>query len=352
MSKRPNNESINRDDVEALILGHFEGNLDPDQEQQLAAAISTSTESKTLFLSHMRMEGRLRSLGYDGFLSAENAQASDGQEVGEIVAPSIQIGSKDPSQPATSSLPIKRPKHLPRSRFWVASSSVAACCMLIALVSWGLWPSPVNADSVLRKAQLAASELIDRTYRITISRSDDQTRTRELMMSLGGGGRFVIKPAGGAYVMGHDGSDFWVTQRNGPVWVTSDFPNIGSKLGSKIPERRLLELVTSPDEPLSLGISELLSLIERQYDMELVESETVKEYRIRATAKSNRANYPAAIDLWSDVESGAVLRIKARFANGRQRQFELIETAKLSETWYHYSEHAPGKEIERIHTTN
>ncbi|MGB2501594.1 MAG: hypothetical protein ACPIA2_18005, partial [Mariniblastus sp.] len=74
MSKRPNNESINRDDVEALILGHFEGNLDAKQEQQLAAAISTSTESKTLFLSHMRMEGRLHSLGHDGFLSEENKQ--------------------------------------------------------------------------------------------------------------------------------------------------------------------------------------------------------------------------------------------------------------------------------------
>lgn len=351
MNKHPNNESINRDDVEALILGHFEGNLDAKQEQQLAAAISTSTESKTLFLSHMRLEGRLHSLGHDGFLSEENAQASGDREVGEIVAPSIPIGSKDPSQPATSSLRIKRPKHLPRSRVWVASSSVAACCMLIALVSWGLWPSSVNADSVLRKAQLAAAELIDRTYRITISRSDNQPRTRELIMNLGGGGRFVIKPVDGAYAMGHDGFDFWVAQRNGPVWVTNDFQNIASKLGNRIPVRRLLELVTSPDEPLSLGISELLSLIERQYETELVESKTVEEYRIRALAKSNRANYPDVIDLWSDVESGVVLRIEANFANGRQRQFELVETAKLSETWYHYSEHNSGNQVERIDTT-
>lgn len=352
MSKRPNNESINRDDVEALILGHFEGNLDAKQEQQLAAAISTSTESKTLFLSHMRMEGRLHSLGHDGFLSEENKQASGSHEVGEIIAPSIQIGSKDPSQPETSSLRIKRPKHLPRSRVWVASSSVAVCCILIAIVCWGLWPSPVNADSVLQKAQRAAAEPIDRTYRITISRSVDQTRTRELIMNLGGEGRFVIQPVDGAYVMGHDGSEFWVTQRNGPVWVTSDFQNIVSKLRGRIPERRLLELVTSPDEPLSLAISELLSLIERQYEMELVETKTVKEYRIRAMAKSNRANYPDVIDLWSDVDSGVVLRIEAKFANGRQRQFELIETAKLSETWYHYSEHTSGKQVERMDTTN
>ena len=352
MSQRPNNESVNRDDVEALILGHFEGNLDAKQEQQLAAAISTSTESKTLFLSHMRMEGRLHSLGYDGFLSEENTQTSGNQKLGKSVIRALQSGPEAPLQPATPSLRIKRPKHLPRSRVWVASSSVAVCCILIAIVCWGLWPSPVNADSVLQKAQRAAAEPIDRTYRITISRSVDQTRTRELMMSLGGEGRFVIQPVDGAYVMGHDGSEFWVTQRNGPVWVTSDFQNIVSKLRGRIPERRLLELVTSPDEPLSLAISELLSLIERQYEMELVETKTVKEYRIRAMAKSNRANYPDVIDLWSDVDSGVVLRIEAKFANGRQRQFELIETAKLSETWYHYSEHTSGKQVERMDTTN
>ena len=352
MSSHPKNEASNQDNVEDLIIAHFEGNLDVDQEKQLAAAISASTESKALFLSYMRMEGRLHSLGYDGFLSAEDTQPAVSQLGAETVALASRSCPVASVQSATSTLGIRRSKYRQRSRVWVASSSVAVCCMLIAIVCWGLWPSPVNAGSVLRKAQQAAEELIDRTYRITISRSEDQSRPRELMMNLGGGGRFVIKPAGGAYVMGHDGSDFWVTQRNGPVWVTSDFRLLASQLRKRMPERRLLELATSPDEPLLLGIAELLLLIERKYDLELVASDTVKEHHVRATVNSSRPNYPEVIDLLSDAESGVVLRIEARFANGRKRQFELIETAKLSEQWYHYSEHAPGKKVERIHTAN
>ncbi|MDA7909064.1 hypothetical protein N9B68_01075 [bacterium] len=352
MNHDPNHEASAQSNIERFIVGHFEGNLDADQERQLAAAISTSTESKALFLSHMRIEGRLHSMGRDGLLFAEDTQPRGGRVNAMTVTPTKPKCSIEPLQSAASTLGIRRSKYRQRSRVWVASSSVAVCCMLIAIVCWGLWPSPVNAGSVLRKAQQAAEELIDRTYRITISRSEDQSRPRELMMNLGGGGRFIIQPAGGAYVMGHDGSDFWVTQRNGPVWVTSDFRRLASQLRKRMPEGRLLELATSPDEPLLLGIAELLSLIERKYDLEIVASDTVKEHHVRATVNSSRPNYPEVIDLWSDAESGVVLRIEARFANGRKRQFELIETAKLSEQWYHYSEHAPGKKVERIHTAN
>lgn len=352
MNHDPNHKSSKQHNVEELIIEHFEGNLDADQESQLAAAISASTESKALFLSYMRMEGRLYSLGYDGFLSADDAQPTRSRVNAVNVAPANRSSTAEPVQSAKSNLGIRRPKYQQHSRVWMASSSVAACCMLIAIVCWGLWPSPVNAGSVIRKALKAAEELIDRTYRITISRSEDQSQPRELMMNLGGGGRFVIQPAAGGYVMGNDGGDFWVTQRNGPVWVTSDFRRLASQLRKRMPERRLLELATSPDEPLLLGISDLLSLIERKYKLELVASDSVKEHHVRATVNSSRPNYPETIDLWSDAESGVVLRIEARFANGRNRQFELIETAKLSEQWYHYSEHAPGKKVERIHTTN
>jgi hypothetical protein len=54
--------------IEQLIIGHFDGSLSEEQEKELAEVLATSTASKQLFLSYMRMEGRLHSLGRDGFL--------------------------------------------------------------------------------------------------------------------------------------------------------------------------------------------------------------------------------------------------------------------------------------------
>lgn len=352
MNYDPNHEPSNQNNIEKLIIGHFEGQLDPNQERQLAGAISTSTDAKEMFLSHMRMEGRLQLLGRDRFLFAIN-DSSDGGRIEPVTVATIDQGcSVEPFKSAEATFGNAPSRYRRRSPLWVASSSVAVCCMLIATLCWGLWPSPVNANSILWKAQQAAEELIDRTYRITISRSEDQFRSRKLMMNLGGGGRFVTQPTNGGYVMGHDGTEFWLTQQNGPVWVTSDFRRLASQMRKRMPERRIMELAASPDEPLLLGIAELLSLIERKYDLELVASDTVKEHHVRATVNSSRTNHPEVIDFWSDPESGVVLQIEASFANGRRRHFELIETAKLPEQWYHYSEHAPGKKVERIQATN
>ena len=341
-----------RSSLEDLIVGHFDGNLSEDQERELAKAIAESPESKRLFLSYMRMEGRLHSLGHDGFLFAADAQPAGSRLDAGTVAPTQLRGSVEPLQSVPTAPSNAQPKYRQRSRLWVAFSSIAVCGMLIAIACWGLWPSSVSASSVLKKAQQAAAELIDRTYRVTISGMKEHSQSREFTINVRGGGRFVIQPADGAYVMGNDGTDFWVTQENGPVWVTSDFRSVAPELRKKFPDRRLLGLAASPDEPLLLGISDLLSLIERRYDVKLVESDSVKEHHMRATANSSRPNYPEVIDLWSDVESGVVLRAESRLPNGRQRRFELVESAKLSQQWYHYSEHAPGRKVERIHTAD
>ena len=61
-------EPKNSNDLEKLIVDHFDGSLTEEQERELAGALATSAETKQLFLSYMRMEGRLHSLGRDGFL--------------------------------------------------------------------------------------------------------------------------------------------------------------------------------------------------------------------------------------------------------------------------------------------
>lgn len=158
----------------------------------------------------------------------------------------------------------------------------------------------------------------------------------------------MIQPTDGEYVMGNDGIDYWIIQRDGPVWVTSDFRSVAPKLQRQIPNRRLLGLAASPDEPLLLGVSDLLSLIERKCDVELVESATANEHHIHATVTSGRRNQPEVIDLWSDVGSGVVLRAKVKWSTGIQRRFELVESVKFSEQWYHHSAHALGRMVERI----
>lgn len=323
-------EKGNQSELEDLIIGHFDGDLLVDQE--LAKAITESPDSKRLFLSYMRMEGRLHSLGRDGFLGSKERHLDT-----TLAVESNVVTQSENNQPLST-----------RSRLWAASSSVAVCGVLIAVLCWGLWPSSLSASSVLQKAQQAAAELIDRTYHVTISQAKESSQPQTFTINVRGGGRFVIRPADGAYVMGNDGTDYWMTQTDGPVWVTSDFRSVAPDLRKKIPNRKLLGLASSPDEPLLLGVSDLLSLIERKYDVELVESASVKEHHIRATVNSRRRNHPEVVYLWSDVDSGGMLRAQVEWPNGMQRRFELVESVKLPPQWYQHSEHAPGRKIERI----
>ena len=58
MTNKPGDQNA----LEDLIVGHFDGSLSADQEKELADQLTESTPAKLLFLSHMRMEGRLHSL--------------------------------------------------------------------------------------------------------------------------------------------------------------------------------------------------------------------------------------------------------------------------------------------------
>lgn len=330
-------EPRNRTDIENLIVGHFDGTLSEEQEKEFTIALATDAEAKQLFLSYMRMEGRLHSLGRDGFLRES------------VTQPAIEL---EPPTPQSTDVALLAQSDRQRWRLLAASSLAVCAAVMLMLVSGILWPSSVSASSVLQKAKQAAAELIDRTYRVTISQTKEHSQSQTFTINVRGGGRFVIQPADGAYVMGNDGTDYWMTQTDGPVWVTSDFRSVAPKLRKKIPNRRLLGLASSPDEPLLLGVSDLLSLIERKFDVELIESASANEHHIRATVDSVRRNHPEVIDLWSDVDSGVILRAEVEWSSGMQRRFELVESVKLSPHWYQHSEHAPGRKVERIHAAS
>jgi hypothetical protein len=326
----------NQDALEDLIVGHFDGGLTEEQEKELADALAASPPAKQIFLSYMRMEGRLHSLGRDGFLRESAAKLQ------KIVSP------PDGTSPVVQS--DNQRSHSARSRTWAASTSLAVSAAMTLLLIWGMWPSSVNASSVLRRAQQAAAELVDRTYRLTLSGLDAESgpAARELMIFVRGGGCFVVRPVDGSYVMGSDGTDYWLAQQSGPVWVTGDFRTIAPELQRKIPNRRLLGLAASPNEPLLMQMSSLLSLIASSYDIELVESVDLAEHHVRATLRSKKSNSPQVIDFWADADSGVVLRAEIAWQSTIKKRFELVESPTLSDRWYHYSKHAPNRQVERL----
>jgi hypothetical protein len=321
------------DAVEELVVGHFDGTLTEDQEKELAAALATSASAKQLLLSYMRMEGRLHSLGRDGFLREPGAEP---QEI---------AGQPADITPVVESV-AERSR---RSRIWTASTSLAVCTAV--MLTWMLWPSSVSASGVLERAQQAAAEMVDRTYRLVMAHPDAEgdPTTRELRITVRGGCRFVVRPEHDGYVMGSDGTDFWMARRNGPVFITGDFRTLAPELQRQIPNRRLLDdVLASPDEPLLLDLSGLLLLIERRYDVELVDSANPAENHVRATRRSGVRGGPSTINFRADAESGVVLKVDLSFGDSRQRTWELIETPTLSDQWYHHSEHAPDRPVERL----
>ena len=143
--------------------------------------------AKQLSLSYMRMEGRLHSLGRDGFLREPAAESHESTR-----------------QPADTMPAVERVPQRPRSwrsRIWTASPSLVVCCAVV--LTWALWPSPVSASSVLQKAQQAAAEMVDRTYRLVLSNPNASggPSSREVRVTVRGGGRFVVQPDNGMYVM-------------------------------------------------------------------------------------------------------------------------------------------------------
>jgi len=330
----PHEHDDQNQQVEELIIGHFDGSLNADQEQQLAAAISDSVESKQLFLSHMRMEGRLHSLARDGFLRSPDDKALTLQEGNDL-------------QSTVASKPNRRP----RLSYLKVLGSLAAGILLMFFLSNIIAPSTVNANTVLARAQQAAAELVDRTYHLVFTdlSDPDEPVKKELDIDLRGGGLFVIRPTDERYIMGSDGQEYWLgRKKRGPVAVTPDYKTLAPALQRRIPNRRLVALLASPNEPLLRDLSAFLALIERAYDIELVDSEDETQHHIRATVKANLPARMPTIDLFADAETGTIVKIEATRDGISHALLELQESRPLSENWYHYESHLTGRVVVQL----
>ena len=213
-----------------------------------------------------------------------------------------------------------------------------------------LWPAQHRqiACSVLRQAHQAAQELVDRTYRVTLSNPNDQALEQELTLNIRGGSKFVLRPVDGSYIMGSDGSQFWMARPDGPVWVTSNYRALAPALRRRIPNRRILGLATSPNKPFLLDITELLSLIKRKYEIELINPSGTPEHHIRATLRSEVVNVPEKIEFWTDADTGVVIKAKTYWPDQNIRTLELLNSEPLNPNWYQYPLHAPNAEARRL----
>ena len=332
-------DSKSQRELSSLVIGHFDSSLTAAQEQELADALTTSAEAKQLFLSHMRMEGRLHSLGRDGFLREPAAESLAVSRLPDDTSP---VAHREKAHALSM-----------RSRFLTACMSLAVCAAALLLVTSGLFPSRVNASSVLQQAKQAAAGMVDRAYQVTISSNNAQQEaaSQELLITTRGRRHYVIQPLDGSYTLGNDGTDYWLTQSDGPVWITHDYRQLAPAMQRRIPNRGMLKLADSRDELLMMPMASLLARIQNSYDAELVESSDPAEHHVRATLRSPRSNQAQSIDLWANADTGVVLRAQLKWDTGRLTRFALVDAPTLTEQWYHYSQHAPDREVRRVETT-
>ena len=182
----------------------------------------------------------------------------------------------------------------------------------------------------------------------------DQPNVTEVELTMRGGGRFVVHPQSKRYVMGNDGTDFWLILKEGPVLVTGDFLSLPREQVRQIRNLPVVQLASDPNELLLLELASILELIEKNYNVQLLESEDPGLRHLLARRRDGRRLGPFTIDLWVDVHTGVTRRMELELVpwSGKilTKRVSLveIESRTFSESWYGYAEHAPGRAVSRV----
>ncbi|MGB0600241.1 MAG: hypothetical protein ACPGLY_26485 [Rubripirellula sp.] len=240
---------------------------------------------------------------------------------------------------------------------WLTWGSVAACFAVTLIFVWSYRSSTANASSVLHQARLAATERVDRSYQVTMTKlvaGNDQPNVTEVELNMRGGGRFVVQPQNKRYVMGNDGTDFWLILKEGPVLVTGDILSLPREQMRKLRNLPVVQLDSDPNELLLLELVSILELIEKNYNVELLESEDPGLRHVLARRRDGRRLGPLTIDLWVDVYTGVTRRMALELVPfsdkvlAKRVSIIQIESRVFSESWYGHAEHAPGREVSRM----
>lgn len=247
--------------------------------------------------------------------------------------------------------------HRRAKRLWLTWGAVASCLAVMSTLMWSYRSSTANASSVLHQARIAATESVDRSYRVTMKKfvaGTDQPNVSEVELNMRGGGRFVVQPQNKRYVMGNDGTDFWLILKDGPVLVTGDIRSLPREQMRQIRNLPVVQLASNPHELLLLELSSILELIEKNYHVDLLESEDPGVRHVLARRRDGRRLGPLSIDLWVDVQTGVTRRMELELvpSSGKilAKRVSLIqiESQSFPESWYGFAEHAPGRAVRRV----
>lgn len=320
-----------RSDIESLIVQHFDGALTIEQEKSLADLLNESQEAKEMFLSYMRLEGRLHSLGRDGLLIKV-----------------AETGRTGPTRHRTY-----------RNAF--AISALSACLVgAFFFLSGAFGSSSVNASSVMQRAKLSANQIVDRTYEVTlIDKHVSPESVSELTVDARGGGHLLVRASDGSFTLGSNGDGYWATRGDGMIVISENRGAFGPLLRHAKPTGLFfLGVAASANEPLLLDIAGLLALVERNYQIKLMDSDDPSVHwiqgkrraaaRNRAMPQSIGANRPYQIDIFVDAVSGVAIQFDVAWRGGSKIHFEFHGSNYLPKQWYDHTYHFPNRNIKSL----
>jgi len=264
----------------------------------------------------------------------------------------VLAGLEDRAKPRSA---VVRGDRVDRRRWLPAislSSLAAAALLMIALGFWWQRGSQ-QAMAMVERSYQAALAPRDRTYEVTVVRTNGSMRPIKASLTVRGGDKFLFEqrgPLGGMYRLGNDGQGYWFIPPAGsivraetdaflPAWMrrtSTDLPHLQvSTLLARM--RDYYQLQRLPDEALTAGGPQLSHL-----------RAVWSAGRLRPS-KHGRTP-PEEVELWADPVTGVVeqLVLTLPIDAGRQRAhtvtLRLVEEKTLGEEAYRAETYAPDRE--------
>jgi hypothetical protein len=232
------------------------------------------------------------------------------------------------------------------------SSLAAAAIVLIALGVWWQRGSQ-QAMAMVERSYQAALAPRDRTYDVTVVRTNGSMRPIKASLTVRGGDKFLFEqrgPLGGMYRLGTDGQGYWFIPPAGSIMRAETDAFLPAWM------RR-----TSTDLP-HLQVSTLLARMRDYYQLKRLPDEALTAdgpqlSHLRAVWSAGQLRHskhgrtpPEEVELWADPVTGVVeqLVLTLPIDAGRQRAhsvtLRLVEEKTLGEEAYRAETYAPDRE--------
>jgi hypothetical protein len=302
-----------------------------------------SAEDRRRFGDHLWMESLLREVH-------RPIGASD-REVEEHLArweqatspASIPSHATTHARARTTAGPAIPPAADSVARHWLFSTMTISAALASVFILWSFSSgSTPTAQAAFAQAKQRAVEPVDRKYLIEFTLASLPLVHAELFLR--GPDRLALKvegPAENSVWIGTTRERSWLVPSIGPVLVANDFQPVLDHFS------RMLRLPS-----MSLRIADVLSMIEKDYAMELANDEMIPAFGdtpARQVVARKREGFrpllPMKVTFWTHPDTGVVGRLVLEWAGQletiavRKVCFELAEEKHLPDRWYDHSIH-------------